>query len=159
MQIEALNTGLTDEQILSAFTKALASASTADLAALAAVVDSKAPLTALAGYFPLTLGTEIPDGITALSQIKTAGVYRKLSGFAAAFSDLPANWGTCAAGNLIVLPTAVDWRFRHILLPSANVNSAPLPYFWMRYMTGGTATNPDGASWGKWIEFAGTVLA
>ncbi len=38
MEIVPLNTGLTDEQVLSAFTKALASASAAELAALAAVV-------------------------------------------------------------------------------------------------------------------------
>ena len=147
MDIQTLNTGLTDSQILEAFNKALSAISPSDLAL------------ALLGYFPLGLGTEIPSSVTALSQINTAGVYRKLSGFSTAFSDLPLNWGSCAAGNLICLPTAVDWRFRHILLPAANVSSQPVPYFWMRYMSGRTATNPDGASWGKWIEFAGTVLA
>ena len=146
MDIEVLNTGLTDSQVLEAFQKALAAISASDLA------------TALLGYFPLGLGAEIPSSVTALSQIKTAGVYCKLSGFSSAFSDLPANWGSCAAGNLICLPTAVSWRFRHILLPSANVSSAPVPYIWTRYMTGGNASNPENATWGKWIEFGGTVL-
>ena len=147
MDIEVLNTGLTDSQVMEAFQKALAAISSSDLA------------TALLGYFPLGLGTEIPSSVTALNQIKQAGVFRKQSGFSSAFSDLPANWGSCAAGNLICLPTAVEWRFRHILLPAANVSSQPVPYFWIRYMTGGTASSPDTATWGKWIEFGGTVLA
>ncbi len=146
MDIETLNTGLTDSQVLEAFSKALAAISASDLA------------TALLGYFPLGLGTEIPSGVTALSQLTQAGVYYRLSGFHTAFSDLPANWGNCAAGNVIVLPTAVAWRSRQILLPAALVSSAPVPYWWHRYMTGGTASDPSGAQYRAWIEFAGTVL-
>lgn len=124
-------------------------------------IQNAAVFAALLGFFPLTLATEIPSTFTALNQIKQAGVFCKLSGFNSAFSDLPANWGTCAAGNLIVLPTAVSWRFRQILLPSAMVGSpaAPVPYFWMRYMTGGTASDPSGAQYRAWIEFGGTILS
>ena len=122
-------------------------------------IQNAAVAAALLGFFPLTVGTEIPSTVTALSQLKQAGVFSKYSGFSGAFSDLPTNWGTCTAGNVIVLPTAVEWRFRQILLPAAVVSSAPPPYFWMRFMTGGTKTNPSAAVWQPWVEFAGTVLA
>lgn len=121
-------------------------------------IQNAAVFAALLGFFPLSLGNEIPSTVTALSALKEAGIWFRLSGFNS-FTDLPPNWGSCAAGNVIVLPTTTAWRFRQILLPSAPVNSAAVPYFWTRYMTGGSKTDPSTAVWQKWVEFAGTTLA
>lgn len=82
MQIEALNTGLTDEQVLQAFTKALASASTEDLAAvqaalMTAIGDAITDATAMYDerYLRIGTGTAVENG-TDFNTLKTRGKFR-----------------------------------------------------------------------------------
>lgn len=132
MDIETLNTGLTDSQVLEAFQKALASISSSDVNTL------------LGGYRSLKAATEaIPNGAN-LNSYTTAGKYYRGSG---GTTNLPNGFN--AAYYLIVEETIADNRYRQWVIPAASAVAGEI---YTRISTG------DAINWQSWYKFTGEVV-